>query len=421
MAILASKLTARQYRLVASLARGGMGEVFVGQEVGPKAQPDAAPVAIKTLLPEVLQQDNMLERFLDEARISARLDHPNIARLQDFGEAAGRPFTVFELLVGANLGECLDALIVKQTQMPAEVALAVVAEACRGLHHAHTLAKDGSPLQVVHRDLSPSNLFLGANGEVKVLDFGAAWARDRITQTAKGLIIGKLEYMAPEQVQGKPVDARTDVFALGLCLHEFFTLKRPYACTDEREQISRIYHAQVPPLERLRPGLGRPIYQAVRRATAADPKHRFQSAAELAQALDEILGDLTEQPAQKILHRFYLSCFGPDRDVQRARRLTELGSVAAANEEGFAWEAPALREDSAVTAPAGAGAAPANGGPKLPEPDTDPEPGPFATASEPAAAAPRRSYLGFALIGAAVLAALFVGLIIGRVGASLGP
>src|SRR6185312_8552554 len=255
-----------------------MGEVFVGEEVGPKAHAQSPLLAIKTLLPDVALDATMLNRFLDEARLSARLDHPNIARLTDFGEAAGRPFAVFELLDGADLAQCLDQLIDRRAPVPVEVALAVIIEAAQGLHHAHTLQKDGQPLEVVHRDLSPSNLFLTRAGEVKVLDFGAAWGRDRITKTKTGLIIGKLEYMAPEQVKGEVLSARTDVFALGLCLWELLTTRRPYASDDEREQVNNIFFARVPDLAGLRPGLPVALYDAVKRTVAATPLERFGSA-----------------------------------------------------------------------------------------------------------------------------------------------
>ena len=325
MGALASRVTGRRYRLLAALAKGGMGEVFVGEEVGPKAQADSPLLAIKTLLPDVALDATMLNRFLDEARLSARLDHPNIARLTDFGEAAGRPFAVFELLEGADLAECLDQLIERRAQVPVEVALAVIIESALGLQHAHTLQKDGLPLEVVHRDLSPSNLFLTRAGQVKVLDFGAAWGRDRITRTATGMIIGKLEYMAPEQVKGDSLSARTDVFALGLCLWELLTTRRPYASSNEREQVSKIFHAHVPDLAELRPGLPATLYDAVKRAVAADPMVRFGSASELAKALEPLLLAITKIRAASSCGAStpIASASGDTSDVRRGSRSSD--------------------------------------------------------------------------------------------------
>jgi serine/threonine-protein kinase len=429
LGILASQVTGRRYRLLAALARGGMGEVFVGEELGPKAS--AQPrVAIKTLLPDAARDATMLSRFLDEARLSARLSHPCVARMLDFGQAAGRPFAVFELLRGADLGECLDALIARGRSGPVEVALAVAMQACQGLHHAHTLEKDGKPLQVVHRDLSPSNLFVCDDGQAKVLDFGAAWGRDRFTQTATNMIIGKVEYMAPEQVHGKPVDARTDVFALGLCLHESLTLKRPYAGFDEREQVRRIFEAEVPRLEELRPGLPRALYAVVRKALAKSHLERFGSAQELGEALLPLYRAQTSEAPQARLQRFFAECFGPERTERREARLRALQALPVPDAtQAFRWEAPSLHEQvqavalgtsdlRSVSEPA-----PLRGV----EPETDPDDRPPAAAptavlaAKPASGARAKASTRAALlVGAAVLAALLLGVAIGHLGATLG-
>lgn len=417
MGVLSSRLTGERYRLVAALAKGGMGEVFVGESLGPERR----RVAIKTLLPEASQDRVALGRFLDEARLSARLDHPNIARLLDFGEAAGRPFGIFELLEGADVGDCLDQLIERRGLTPPEVALCIAIEACRGLHHAHTLEKDGAPLEVVHRDISPSNLFLTRTGQVKVLDFGAAWGRDRLTRTATGMIIGKLEYMPPEQVKGERLDARSDVFALGLCLHEALALSRPYQSANERELVKKIYYAEVPDLRHLRPGLPEGLYAALDRATDPDPERRFESAAAFAQALEPVLRGITRAPVEEILGRFYRNCFGAARDERRAARLKELLARPVVDADAFAWAAPELSEVApaidlqseeieVVGTPQ-----PARGD----EPDTEKEPAPL---DPPQAAPPRRTatrpaYLPYAVIGGVVLLALVAGLVIGRLAA----
>jgi len=437
---LASRVTGRRYRLLAALAKGGMGEVFVGEEVGPKAQARSPLLAIKTLLPDVALDASMLNRFLDEARLSARLDHPNIARLTDFGEAAGRPFAVFELLDGADLAQCLDQLIDRRAQVPVEVALAVIIEAAQGLHHAHTLQKDGQPLEVVHRDLSPSNLFLTRAGEVKVLDFGAAWGRDRITKTKTGLIIGKLEYMAPEQVKGETLSARTDVFALGLCLWELLTTRRPYASNDEREQVNNIFFARVPDLTGLRPGLPVALYDAVKRMVAPDPLQRFGSASELAKALEPLLLAVTKDPRGELLTRFYGNCFGIGRHERREARLSELRAQPLADGTSFEWDAPSLN-DFAERVELNSENIEIVGTPQPlrgPEPDTDKDPDPLgirakprgnenpttptpAVKTPPRAPAPVTKARGpltpYLVVGGIVFAALVIGLAIGRLAA----
>lgn len=451
MTALVSRLSGRSYRLVALLARGGMGEVFVAREVGPKAPRAPAPVAIKTMLPEVAGDTSMLARFLDEATLSARLSHPNIARLVDFGEAAGRPFAAFELLDGADLGACLDALGQRGKLPPVEVALAVIAEACLGLHHAHTLTRDGTPLQVVHRDLSPSNLFVTRDGRTKVLDFGAATGRFRTTQTAMGMIIGKLQYMAPEQIHGEPLDARTDVFALGLCLYEALTLQPALAAPTEIERVRRVAQGEVPDVAGVRTGLPPGVVAALKRATAARPGERFPSAEALAQALLQELDGLTASPPREILARFHASCFAPARLARRQERLAALmAQEPSLAPLPFDWSAPPLEEDDAgrtlVSAPQAP--SPSTRRDRPAEPITDREPAPPQktpvmpqpvlplppTAIRPAlpakapkppppvepvgAAAPRR-WRTPALVAAVLIAAAAVGVALGHAGAAL--
>ncbi len=339
--ILRSQVSRHRYRLVAALAHGGMGEVYVGQALDRPGEPF---VAIKTLLPEVAQDAEMLSRFLDEARISARLDHPNIAKLLDFGEADGRPFAVFELLEGFDLAASLTVLNRRQARVPFEVAALLVAGAARGLHYAHTLTHDGLPLEVVHRDLSPGNLLLTSQGMVKVLDFGAATGRDRVTRTATGLVIGKVEYMAPEQVKGDRISARTDVFALGLCLYELLAGRRPYLGLDEREKARRIFAADIPSLAERRADVTAPLLDAIVRATKVNPAERFANAQELAETLESFTWSQTNAPGQEVLRRFFFDCFGAERLQIRSRRLNELAAEARDRPPGevFSWEAPSL-------------------------------------------------------------------------------
>jgi serine/threonine protein kinase len=455
MAALVSRLSGRSYRLVASLARGGMGEVFVAHEVGPKAPARPVPVAIKTLLPEVVGDPAMLARFLDEATLSARLDHPNIARLVDFGEQLGRPFAAFELLDGSDLAECLQALQRKGKLPPVEVALAVVAEVCAGLHHAHTLRRDGVPMQVVHRDLSPSNLFVTVDGRAKVLDFGAATGRFRITQTAMGMIIGKLEYMAPEQIRGETLDARTDVYALGLCLFEALTLQRALGAMNQSERVRKVANAAVPDLSEVRPGLPPGVVAALQQATAADPDARFGSARELATALQAELAGLTSSSPREILGRFHQSCFGT---VHRAAREARLSRLMAAPIPGpevpFTWSAPPIDEaaegDTLISAtqpgntrrdrPAEANTdralhppqpTPVMAAPAIPISDSTPAPLPAPALEDEdedednrveSVAVPRpRRLMGVVLVAAVLLAAAAVGVALGHAGSTLSP
>jgi serine/threonine-protein kinase len=339
--VLKSQVTGRQYQLVAALAKGGMGEVYVAREVGPKAPAAPRWVAVKTLLPEVLTQPGFLARFLDEARVSARLDHPKLARLLDFGEAAGRPFLAFELLEGADLDDTVSQAHAQGQPVPVDIACRVVAQAARGLAHAHALAEDGRPLGIVHRDLSPGNLFLAASGQVKVLDFGAAAGRDRLARTATGLVIGKVQYMAPEQVRGAPLDGRTDQFALALCLHELLTHQRPHEGLGEREQLRLAFEGAAPDLEGACPEAPEALVALHRRATAVDPADRFPDCVAFAEALEAVVRAGSALDDTAALARYARALWGAERVPARRAQLEALWDQRRPDDD-FRWDAPPL-------------------------------------------------------------------------------
>src|SRR3990172_3642441 len=156
--------------------------------------------------------------------VPARLSHPNIVQIFDFGEAGGTYFLAMEYLSGEDLDTIPTALSARRRAFPGPIAALIVSSACEALHYAHTCADDlGRPLHIVHRDISPSNLFVTYQGAVKVLDFGIAKAEGKLVHTQSGVIKGKLLYMSPEQILGKPIDARSDIFSLGAVLHELLT------------------------------------------------------------------------------------------------------------------------------------------------------------------------------------------------------
>jgi serine/threonine-protein kinase len=203
-----------RYVLSRRIASGGMGTVYLARAVGPGGFD--LPVAIKVIHPHLARRRDLVEMFLDEARITARIRHPNVCSVLDFGETEGTWFLAMEYL----LGETLSSVIGNLQDDPAAmddpryraISLRILADACEGLHAAHELRDaDGRPMNVVHRDVSPHNLFITYDGAVKVLDFGIALARDRVHQTTTGGLKGKYAYMPPEQLQKRPLDRRADV------------------------------------------------------------------------------------------------------------------------------------------------------------------------------------------------------------------
>src|SRR5579859_5578064 len=204
-----------RYDVVGLLAIGGMAEVFLGRIQGPNGF--QRPVVIKRILPHLSRQKPFVDMFVDEARIVARLHHPNIVQVFEHGCCDGELFLAMEYLEGESLAGVLRRAKVRGTRIAYEVAAHIVAGACAGLHAAHELADpDGVPCELVHRDVSPQNILVTYGGHVKVLDFGVAKVRDRAAaRTEAGQLKGKFAYMAPEQTDNRPIDRRADIFSIG--------------------------------------------------------------------------------------------------------------------------------------------------------------------------------------------------------------
>jgi serine/threonine-protein kinase len=231
-------------------------------------------VALKVIHPHIARNKHFVEMFLDEARITARLNHPNICSVFDFGEARETYYIAMEFLQGEPLRSVVrrnnaDSLL------PVELAVRIVADAARGLHAAHELTDDeGEPLGLVHRDVSPQNIFVLYDGMAKVVDFGIAKARDKLSQTHTGEFKGKLAYMAPEQLDASTVDRRTDVFALGVVLWEMTTGSRLFKRDTEARTMSAVLRDPVPRPSDLREAFPPMLEGIVMRALERDPEKR---------------------------------------------------------------------------------------------------------------------------------------------------
>jgi eukaryotic-like serine/threonine-protein kinase len=227
-----------RYEIVATLASGGMAEILLARLDG--AEGFQRPVVVKRILPQLARTRSYRDMFVDEARIVAGIRHPNVVQVHELGQQDDELFLVMEYLDGESLGSLMRRLWSRGRRMDRDVAAWVVAEACAGLHAAHELTdEDGLPRNLVHRDVSPHNVFLGYQGGVKVLDFGIAQASERITKTETGQVKGKFEYMSPEQIQSRPLDRRADVFALGVLLYELTTARRLF----KRPSLPRVIDA----------------------------------------------------------------------------------------------------------------------------------------------------------------------------------
>ncbi len=270
-----------RYELLRPIATGGMGTVWLARLVGPDGI--HRYLALKILGggdPELVTM------FLHEARVIASLHHANVVHVYDVGVADdGRHYLAMEYLHGVSLRAVLDRAYQVRAELPLGFGLAVAIAAAAGLHHAHERRGPGGPLGIVHRDISPSNIMVGHDGVVKLIDFGIADSTIRVDETRRGLIKGKTAYMSPEQLLEEPLDRRSDVFALGIVAYEATTQARAFRAASELETARRIVHGKVMPPARARPGYPADLATTVLAALAVDPADRFASAAELGDAL----------------------------------------------------------------------------------------------------------------------------------------
>ncbi len=239
-----------------------MAEVFLAVQRGPGGFEKL--VAIKQLLPELVEEPGFVEGFLDEARIAAVLSHPNICQTFELGQEAGRYFIAMEFLSGASLSRLWKKSLKEGTPLPPSLAAWAVARAAEGLAHAHQVTTpDGRPLHVVHRDVSPDNIVVTYDGLVKVVDFGIAKAANRQLRTRTGVVKGKLSYMAPEQALGQPVDGRADVYSLGAVLYEVLAHEPMVKGETDLETMKRLMDGKRPTLSH-RPGIPVALARAAR-------------------------------------------------------------------------------------------------------------------------------------------------------------
>jgi eukaryotic-like serine/threonine-protein kinase len=326
-----------RYELLCVLAHGGMANIWLGRVQGKVAGFEKL-YAIKTILPNVAHDQTFKDMFLDEARIASRISHPNVVHMVDVGEFSGLPFLVMDLVEGEPLYKLPRACEKRGVKMPLGVVLRILADACHGLHAAHELSHMGTPLNVVHRDVSPQNILVSTAGQSKVIDFGVAKARDRsAAETSAGTLKGKISYMPTEQARGHEVDRRADTWALGAVLYWLLCGRPPYK---EENQLATLQlavtAAPIPPLPDSVPFALRMI---VKQALEHDPADRFQTAAELGEALEGAMQRLGVASTHAEVAAFLERVLG-DRIAARRRQ------ISAAIAEADSRKRP--RKDSAA-------------------------------------------------------------------------
>jgi serine/threonine-protein kinase len=317
-----------KYHILATLGRGGMSSVYVAVARGPAGFHKL--LVLKELTADLSQAGEFVRMFRDEARLTALLSHPNVVQTYEVAQHEQRHFIVMEYLRGQPLSEVLRRAK-NSGGMPAAFAARIVADVCEGLHHAHELTDlDGKPLHVVHRDISPHNVFLTYEGHVKVLDFGIAKTAARSVVTETGVLKGKISYMSPEQARGVDVDRRADVFATGVALYEALANARMWRAEDGEVDILRaLMQGPVASSPRaVRPDVPEALDAICRRALAIDREARYPTCAEMARDLEAFLETVTPRVTAgdlgaRVCEMFHAEREAVEKSVQRQLRALE--------------------------------------------------------------------------------------------------
>jgi serine/threonine-protein kinase len=284
-----------------------MAEVFKGRIQGPAGFERV--FVVKRILPHLSEEPTFIKMFVEEAKLSARLNHPNIVQIFELGAVDGEYFISMEYIRGHDLADTMRAIWKTMGPPRPELVAYVGREACRALSYAHSLTDDhGRPLGMIHRDVSPSNIMLSYEGSVKLLDFGIAKALGEAPETTKsGTMKGKYAYMAPEQTDGGEVDSRIDIFSCGIVLHEVLTGRRLFKGNNDIQTIERVRRCEVPPPSFQNPMCPPEFDNIVLKALARDRNERFSTAAEMADALDDVVHASRFQPGHlaHLLHDLF--------------------------------------------------------------------------------------------------------------------
>ena len=326
------------YELLQRIATGGMAEVYLARRAGPHGFQKV--VAVKRILPQLAQDADFVAMFVDEARVCARLAHPNIVQVFDFGEHDGELYMAMEFVDGTTAARLVRAAASRNEEVPLEAALYIALSVLRGLDYAHNARDDeGKPLDLVHRDVSPGNVLIDRSGAVKLTDFGIARAAEIERRTDAGQLKGKLGYMSPEQVVGRELDARSDLFTVGIALAELVMLRPLFSGPSEIDVLMRIRDADLGVLDRAGSRVPDDVRTVLFRALARDRALRYPSAAAFAEGIEEILRRRRLQVGPAKLAAWVeklglvTSADGDERDPQSEtsiRQTANLGAAAAA-------------------------------------------------------------------------------------------
>jgi serine/threonine protein kinase len=336
------------YRLLERVAVGGMAEVFRAKRSGVEGFEKV--VAVKRILPHLSDNKEFVDMFIDEAKMVAGLTHPNIVQISDLGKIDRSYYIAMEYVHGRDLRSILRRAKERSLRVPLDISAFIVNRVCSALEYAHRKKEEsGRPMMLVHRDVSPQNILISFEGDVKLTDFGIAKAASKATTTDRGALRGKLLYMSPEQAWGKPMDRRSDIFSLGIVFYEMLTDQKPFLGTSEMSILETVRECRVPAPSTLNPRIPEKLEKVVMKALERDPELRYQDAGEMHRDLERVLHE-RQPPNAAGLARFLEILFDE----------AERGDTVAD------WEAIEHR----------AGHTPAGLEVELMDPEAPPEPGP---------------------------------------------
>ncbi len=286
---MADDVFSQKYVLLKKLAEGGMAEIYLARQIGIGGF--QKELVIKRIHQKLADNQQYVTLLLDEARIAANLNHPNIVHIYDIGRAYTTYYIAMEYIHGPDLADIARREIRRGTLVPPQIAAEIVCQVAEGLHFAHTFRdKDGLPMRIIHRDISPSNILVTYGGICKLVDFGIAKAQTQLHDDT-GVLMGKLGYMAPELIEGCPPDPRSDLFSLGVCLHEITVGKRLFV-GDDRTVARKILSQPVPPPSLFVEDYPFELEVVVMRLLERRPENRYEDAQELLEDLRDLMGEL---------------------------------------------------------------------------------------------------------------------------------
>jgi serine/threonine-protein kinase len=320
-----------KYDLVARIAKGGMAEIYLARQRGMVGF--SRLVVVKRILPHLAEEAEFVAMFMEEARLAALINHPNVVQIYDVGQHEGNYYIAMEFINGPSLGVISRTARRERRALPYPIAAEIVAQACEGLHAAHELTDEaGRPLNLIHRDVSPHNLMITADGAVKLVDFGIAKAQDTSVKTHTGKIKGKYPYMSPEQCRGDPMDRRSDIFSLGIAFHELVVGARLFKRSTDLMVLKAITEEPIPDPREAQPGIPVEISDLILRAMERDPRDRFSTAEELGGAIRRALGRLQVKSSPRMLATYLQANFGEliGRREQAIKQVLELRATGGA-------------------------------------------------------------------------------------------